>query len=139
MTLDGDRLLLEAPDLPDDVVAQLQANKPHLLRILMGREAALAAFSAKPPPGCTEDRWAEARRGLQHFVEKGWADQATLLGWTLDELYRMPPVWSRVDLTGAALMIDERKVVAVTGGAIVIESLGGAGLKFRRIGKEHLA
>ena len=139
MTLDGDRLLLEASDLPDDVVAMLQANKPHLLRILMGREAAKAALNAKPPPDCTEDRWTEALRGLHCFVTDGWADQAALFGWTIAELYRVPPVWSRVDLTGSALMIGEGQVVAVTEASIAIKTRPGSQLKFRRIGREHLA
>ena len=47
VTLDGGRLLLEAPDLPDDVVALLKANKPELLRILAGREAAKAALTPR--------------------------------------------------------------------------------------------
>jgi hypothetical protein len=138
VTLDGGRLLLEAPDLPDDVVALLKANKPELLRILAGREAAKAALNATPPPDCMEERWADALRGLHRFVVEGWADRATLFGWSAVELYRVPPVWSRVDLTGAALMIGERKVVAVTEASIAIETRPGSRLKFRRIGREHV-
>jgi hypothetical protein len=51
----------------------------------------------------------------------------------------VPHVWARVDLTGAALMIGDRRVVAVTKSSIVIETLSGSQLKFRRIGREHLA
>ena len=103
ITLDGDGLILEADPLPPDIVVLLKRVKPDLLRVLAGREAARAAFNATPPPDCSERGWALAMRGLQHFVEKGWGDQAALLGWTVDELYRVPPLWSRVDLTGAAL------------------------------------
>ena len=80
-----------------------------------------------------------AQDGLQRFVRDGWGDQAALLGWTVDELYRVPPVWGRVDLTGAALLIGDRRVVAVTEASIAIETLSGSRLKFRRIGREHLA
>jgi hypothetical protein len=139
VSLDGDRLLLEAADLPEDVVDLLTANKPDLMRILAGREAATVASNAKPPSDCSPPRWSAAQYGLKRFVERGYADRATLLGWTPEELYHVPPVWNRVDLTGAALMIDDRKVVAVTESSIAIETRSGAQLKFRRIGREHLA
>ena len=59
--------------------------------------------------------------GLKPFVEKGYGDQAILLGWSNEELYRVPSLWSQVHLTGAALMIDDCKVVAVTEASIAIE------------------
>jgi hypothetical protein len=48
------------------------------------------------------------------FVLEGWGDQAALLGWSKDELYRVPSRMARVDLCGAALMIEGRRVIAVT-------------------------
>jgi len=139
ITLDDDGLILEADPLPSDIVALLKTVKPDLLRVLAGREAARAASEAGPPLDCPPRRWAEAQDGLQRFIRDGWGDQATLLGWTAAELYRAPPVWARVDLTGAAFMIGDRRVVAVTGTSIAIETLSGSRLKFRRIGREHLA
>jgi hypothetical protein len=139
ITLDGDGLILEANPLPSDIVALLRTVKPDLLRVLASREAARATIEANPPPDCPPRRWAEAQDGLQRFVRDGWGDQAALLGWTAAELYRVPPVWARVDLTGAALMIGARRVVAVSGTSIAIETLSGSRLKFRRLGREHLA
>jgi hypothetical protein len=75
-----------------------------LLRILAARPAAEAALAAAPPKDCLLRRWAEVHR-LQAFVASGWADQALLLGWTPIEFYRVPFVWFRVDLTGAAPLI----------------------------------
>jgi hypothetical protein len=124
---------------PPDVVAILAAAKSDFLRVLAGREAAKAALSADAPPDCTPQRWAAAQEGLRRFVNAGWGDQAALLGWTADELYRVPPLWSRVDLTGAALLVADRRVVAVTETSIAIETLAGSQLKFRRISREHLA
>ena len=124
---------------PPDVLAALRAAKPDLLRILAGREAAKTALNAQPPLDCSPQRWATALRGLQHFIGDGWGDQASLLGWTTAELYRAPPVWARVDLTGAALLIGDRRVVAVTEASIAIETPSGSLLKFRRIGREHMA
>jgi hypothetical protein len=55
--LNGDALVLEArPKLPSDVVAQLKTVKPELLRVLAGREAAMATMEANPPPDCSEER-----------------------------------------------------------------------------------
>jgi hypothetical protein len=139
ITLDGDGLILEADPLPPDIVALLRTVKPDLLRVLASREAARAALNAAAPPDCLPQRWVAAQESLRRFVRDGWCDQAALLGWTTDELYRVPPLWSRVDLTGAALLIGERRIVALTEASIVIETLSGSRLKFRRIGREHVA
>jgi hypothetical protein len=89
----GDGLLLEArPKLPADVVAQIRAAKPDLLRILAGREAAKIALEAEPPPDCWTECWAKALYGLHSFIADGWGDQASLLGWRSGELYRVPPL-----------------------------------------------
>ena len=79
---------------PPDVLTALRAAKPDLLRILAGREAAKAALKATAPPDCLPRRWTKAQDGLRRFVNDGYGDQATLLGWTIDELYRVPPVWA---------------------------------------------
>ena len=139
ITLDGDGLILEAPKLPPDVVALLKTVKPDLLRVLAVREAAQAALAGRPPADCPESQWKPARRGLERFIAEGCGDQAALLGWTAEELYRLPRLWSRIDLTGAAWLVGFRRVTAVTADNIVIESRSGSRLKFRRIGREHLA
>jgi hypothetical protein len=124
---------------PAAVVDLLRANESALLIILSAREAASAALARAPPDDCSDERWAAAMRGLKRFLDFGWSDKAALLGWTGVELYRVPPVWSRIDLTGAALLIGDRRVIAVTEDSIVIETPSGASLKFRRLGREHLA
>jgi len=91
ITLDGDRLILETDPLPSDLVALLRTVKPDLLRVLAGREAAKIATNATPPPDCLPRRWTEAQDGLRRFVNDGWGDQVALLGWTAEELYRVPP------------------------------------------------
>jgi hypothetical protein len=141
VTLDGDGLILEtkAPELPADVVELLKATKPDLLHVLEWREAAKATLAAAAPDDCSEERWTNAMRGLHRFIVEGWGDRAALIGWTKDELYRVPPCWGRVDLTGAALLIGQSRVIAVTEASIAIETLSGSRLKFRRIGREHVA
>jgi DNA (cytosine-5)-methyltransferase 1 len=137
--LDGDGLILD-PRPPADLVAQLKAVKPDLLRILAGREAARAVINtAEPPPDCSPQRWEVARRGLRRFMKDGWSDQATLRGWTLEELYAVPPVWARVDLCGAALLIADRKVVATTEQTITTVGVTGSHLKFYRAPRVRVA
>ena len=123
--LDGDGLILEPAPSPA-LIERLKAVKPDLLRVLAGREAARAIINtAEEPPGCLPHHWVVARRGLRRFVQDGWADSAALFGWTLEELYRVPPAWGRVDLTGAALLIGDRRAIAVSAESIVIETRRG--------------
>jgi len=71
-------------------------------------------------------------RGLRTFLATGRADEALRLGWTKDELFRVPPLWARVDLCGAALLIGDREVVGITPTEIRIKTSSGATLAFYR-------
>jgi hypothetical protein len=169
LTLDGDGIILNAtvPPLPADLVDILKAVKPDLMRILEWREAARATLAAGPPPDCLGRLgppgdfgvrrlvWDVAIDGLRRFAAAGWADKACLMGWTKEELYRVPPLWARIDLCGAALLIGNRRVIAITSDNIIIETVrairiktanGGVRTeqvrtqtKFRRLGREHIA
>jgi hypothetical protein len=141
ITLDGEGFFAETqtPPLPADVVDLLRASKPGIMQILTWREAAREALYSTPPDDCRQDRWEQALHGLRYFVGKGWGDQACSLGWTQTELYRVPPLWARVDLTGAALLIGDRRVRAVTADNIVTETRTGSQNRFRKLGREHLA
>jgi hypothetical protein len=97
-----------------------------------------SAPALQRPNGVSEKEWAKARARRAHFIDDGWSAKAVELGWTADELYQVPPVWARVDLCGAALLIDE--VIAVTAEAIVIRSSqSGSVLKYYRIGRGRVA
>lgn len=136
---DGSGLRYQADAAPPpEVVAVLAAAKSDFLRVLAGREAARIAASAELPPDCLPQRWVTAQDGLRRFIADGWGDQAALLGWSADELYRVPSLWRQINFIGAALLIADRRVVAVTEASIVIETPSGSRLKFRRIGREHL-
>jgi hypothetical protein len=141
LTLDGDGIVLETktPPLPADVVALLKASKPDILHVLEWREAARATLTSEPPPDARKEQWSNALRGLHHFVLKGWGDQAALMGWSKEELYRVPPRWARIDLCGCAVLVGDKRVIAVTEDSIVIEQETGSRNRFRRLGKEHLA
>jgi hypothetical protein len=137
---EGDHLVASAAvKPPDSLFDALRANKPAIMAMVRARAAASDAMRAPAPPDCDDKRWSAAVRGLRAFVEKGWADVASALGWTPEELYRVPPVWSRVDLTGAALMLEGKSVVAVTTDSIVIETPSGARQRFYRVSRVRLA
>ena len=70
--------------------------------------------------------------GLRAFLAAGHGDEAERLGWPKDELYAVPPLWSRVDLCGAALLIGDREVVGITPNEIRIKTASGATLAFYR-------
>jgi hypothetical protein len=115
------KLIAEASEVPPALVAHLRAARSDLLPLLALREAAQRALTAERPRGAHATEWADALRGLKKFLADGWADQALLLGWTGPELYAVPPVWARIDLTGVGLRIGRWQVTDVTAEAIAIE------------------
>jgi hypothetical protein len=137
--LDGTEIVAEADELPSAIIIELKAVRPGLMRLLRARQAAERAMRAGRPDDCWMHRWSEAKRGLFGFIHDGWGDRAALLGWTPEELYRLPVLWSQIHLTGRAWLIGERRVVAVTNASIAIEASKGSQLKFRRLGREHIA
>jgi hypothetical protein len=124
---------------PEAVIDLLRTCESALVTLMSAREAAMQAIGADRPPDCDPRKWRAAIEGARRFVADGWSDRAALMGWTADELYRVPPVWSRIDLCGAALIIGDSHLVAVTEASVVIETHRGSRLKFRHIGREHLA
>jgi hypothetical protein len=84
------------------------------------------------PDGCSPKAWARAVVGQRRFVEEGWADKARACGWSDTGLFALPPLWSRLDLTGCAWLIGERRILSVTAETIAIEPSGGAQLTFYR-------
>ena len=137
--LDDGEIVAEADTLPSAIIAELKAIRPGLMRLLKARQAAERAMRAERPDDCWMHRWSEAQRGLVGFIHDGWGDRAALLGWTVEELYRLPPLWSQIHLTGCAWLVGDKRVVAATEASIVIEASQGSRLRFRRIGREHIA
>jgi hypothetical protein len=119
LLLEDGKLIAEASEVPPALVAQLQAARSDLLPLLALREAAQPALTAERPRGARATEWADALRGLKKFLAGGWGDQAALLGWSTAELYAVPRVWARVDLTGAALLVGRWQVVDVDAEAII--------------------
>ena len=84
------------------------------------------------PADADNRQWRSAIEGLESFLLSGWADEAQRLGWPKDELYAVPPLWARVDLCGAGLLIGDREVVGITSNEIRIKTASGATLAFYR-------
>jgi hypothetical protein len=137
--LDGGQLVAEADELPSAIIIELKAVRPGLMRLLRARQAAEAALRAECPEDCWMHRWSEARRGLAGFIHDGWGDRAALLGWSPTELFNLPPLWSHIHLTGCAWLVGDKKVLVATADHIVIEASQGSRLKFRRLGRGHIA
>jgi hypothetical protein len=91
------------------------------------------------PRDVNDAQWDVAMRGLRTFLATGRADEALRLGWPHNELFRVPPVWSRVDLCGCALLIGDREVVEVTPAQIGIKTASGATQRFFRRPEPDLA
>ena len=77
--------------------------------------------------------------GVRTFLATGGADEAMRLGWPHEELFTVPPLWSRVDLCGAGLLIGDREVADITADAIKIKTASGATLSLYRRPQPDLA
>jgi hypothetical protein len=99
----------------------------------------LETVEAARPPDVGDRQWRTAMKGLEAFLAGGHGDQAERLGWPKDELYRVPPVWARVDLCGAGLLVADSTVVAITSVEIRIKTVGGATQVFHRAPEPDLA
>ena len=105
--------------------------------LVKGLDAGLDLGVAQPadpamPTGCMPARWRNAVEGRDRLIREGWEAAAGQAGWTEAELDALPQLWSRVDLTGVAWLIGERRVIEVTANAIVIETETASRLKFYR-------
>jgi hypothetical protein len=95
-------------------------------------EPLLASIRAKRSPDVSDAQWKVATDSLKAFLLSGQADEALRLGWPHDELFAVPPLWSRVDLCGVALLIGDREVVSVAPDKIQVKTASGATLSFYR-------
>lgn len=114
-----------------DIVAALR----HLARVpgLFERyRPLLETIEEWRPPDVPNADWETATRGLRAFLAAGYGAEAERLGWPPDELYAVPPLWSRVDLCGAGLLIADREVVQITPDAIRIRTASDSTLAFYR-------
>jgi hypothetical protein len=105
---------------------------------------ALAALRSKCPEFVENDRWQQAVRDAETFLQR-WSEQAQTLGWKVQELFglhqapdRPAPSYrrlSRYDTTGLIWLLQGRPVTALTGMAATILASSGANLTYPRPNK----
>ena len=147
VTWNGTAVEFNSPDAqPSYVAAALDARERTIAAIMRpgsdglsflyhGRarhRPLLDAVEAAKPPDVTHDQWQTAVDGLRVFLLAGWGDEAARLGWPCDELYRVPPLWTRLDLCGVGLLIGDCEVTDITAEAIRIKTASGSSQSFRR-------
>jgi hypothetical protein len=108
-----------------DIVSALRQQQA-LADLLERRRPLLETVEDSRPPDAPNDQWQTALRGLRTFLAAGHGDAAEAMGWPHNELYAVPPVWARVDLCGAALLIGDSEVVEITSTRIGIRTSSGA-------------
>jgi hypothetical protein len=84
------------------------------------------------PSDVSGGQWQTAMDGLWVFLAAGYGDEALRLGWPHDELFAVPPLWSRVDLCGAGLLIGDGEVISITSSRIGIRTPNGSEQGFYR-------
>ena len=136
LSVDGDKLVAttEVGPLPATLLAMLKGARDDLVHILKWRDPEQAPFGIKRPLDSTEVQWDAALLGLHHFLDSGWGDRATALGWSHPELFNVPARWNQIRLTGAALLVGEWNILSIDSGALVVSPpwSPSSQLKFRR-------
>ncbi len=135
---DGKAIFSAAAEPPPEIVALIDARKaevsdflhPDAVQRRLDAEADL--LRAPRPPDVSDSAWQTALRGLRAFLANGHGDEAERLGWPRDELYAVPPVWSRVDMCGVGLLIGDREVFGITPNEIRVKTASGATLGIYR-------
>lgn len=134
----GKAVFKAAAEPPADIIELIDARKADISAFLhpdivqRRLEAGAEILRAPCPPDISPGRWETVIDGLRSFIARGYGAEALGLGWPRDELYVVPPLWSRVDLTGAGLLIGDREVVNITPTEIRIKTASGAEQAFRR-------
>jgi hypothetical protein len=139
-TWDGTAVGVAPPDpTADGAIEELEAvlrpdadGRSYLQRARARHAPFLREVNDARPADATNRQWRSAIEGLESFLLSGWGDEALGLGWPRDELYAVPPLWSRVDLCGAGLLIGDGEVISVTSSRIGIRTPNGSEQGFYR-------
>jgi hypothetical protein len=137
---DGAAVTIEPPDPAADgaveaLAAVLRPNadgRSYLQRARERHAPSLREVKAAKPEDVDAHQWRRAIEGLESFLLSGWGDEALRLGWSHDELFCVPKLWSQIHLCGCALLIGDREVVGITSSEIRIKTSSAATLAFYR-------
>jgi hypothetical protein len=129
---DGKAVFSAPTEPPSETVALIDSRKGEISAFLRPDvvqrrfEAETDLLQAPRPPDVNDSAWQAALRGLKAFIANGHGDEALRLGWPRDELYAVPPIWSRVDLCGVGLLIGDGVVVEITSTRIGVRTSSDA-------------
>jgi len=89
---------------------------------------------ARPPGDVPPKRWVQFIDDCGHFIDNGWAERASKLGWTPFDLFgcdRFKP-FARVDRCGLLWLLDGGQLRFLTADRAVINKANGASTTFYR-------
>ena len=89
------------------------------------RERHRELSSSPCPDGLSPDRWTVILGGVESF-SRDWAVEAMSLGWSLEDLFALREPFANVSLQGAAWLVGDSTVTAVTAAAVTLRTDGGA-------------
>jgi hypothetical protein len=96
---------------------------------------ALARFDpACPPRDISPERWLRIIDDCGHFLDDGWAKEASRLGWWATDIFGVHPTAPscRYDQMGLVPLINGGKVISITEQSATIQSPGGWRLVYMR-------
>jgi hypothetical protein len=161
------KVIAPAP-LPDYLVDRLRTAKPELLALLSSitpptteiwgeaeeERAAIAEYDggaprswavafarldpARPPADVQSKRWVQFIDDCGRFLDEGWADRASALGWGPLDLFgcdRVKP-FARIDRAGLLWMLNGQTLLALAANAAAIAMASGSSLTFRKCPNE---
>jgi hypothetical protein len=87
-----------------------------------------------PPADVPQHRWAVFIDDVGRFLDSGFADQASALGWTPFDLFGADPdkPFARIDRAGLLWLLNGSRLIALTDDAATIETGTGARRTYRR-------
>lgn len=161
------KVIAPAP-LPDYLVDRLRTAKSELLALLSNitppateiwgeveeERAAIAEYDggaprswaealarldpARPPADVPSKRWVQFIDDCGWFLDEGWADRASALGWGPFDLFgcdRVKP-FARIDRAGLLWLLNGQTLLALAANAAAIATASGGSLTFRRCPNE---
>jgi hypothetical protein len=92
----------------------------------------MRALEQRRPDKVGVARWEQAVADARAFLAT-WGEQATALGWTAEDLFRLDPVapQARYDAMGLLWSLQGQRVVALTDCSASIETPSGSKLTYR--------
>jgi len=117
----------EPPDVSRSVRSVIGADATEWLN-------QVTAFDPDHPPGDVPPRrWQTFLEDARRFLQDGWGDKATALGWTAAALFGCDTEcpFARIDKAGLLWLVNGDRVVALTSITAVIETKTGARQTYR--------